>query len=126
MAKKFPENNGFNVEEIIDVLSESPKTNWGKVVARISWNGKPSTIDIRTMNLAEPDKMWPKGVSLTEEEADKLTDVFLDNDYGSIENLKAALKRKEHRYSELSDELDEFNREFSSGSTFLVDKITIG
>lgn len=109
MAKKFSPDSHFEVEEIIEVLSENDKNNWGKAVARISWNDRPSTLDIRNMNLADPAKTWPKGISLSDEEADRLTDVLLDRDYGSIESMSKALKRKQSRFTVLEEATDCFS-----------------
>lgn len=86
-----------NVEEVIGVLTESDKNDWCKAVARIAWNDEPTTLNIRNMNLSQMKAF--KGVKLTDEETDKLVDILLDNDYGSLESIEKALNKKKSRFT---------------------------
>jgi hypothetical protein len=63
----------FEIEEELIVLSVNDK-GWKKALTRVSWNGAPAKFDIRTWS---PDyhKMG-KGVTLTNEEFQKLVDEF--------------------------------------------------
>jgi hypothetical protein len=90
----------MEIEEFISVLKESDKHDWAKAVARISWNGNPTTLDIRSMNVAQ--NKAGKGISLSDEEADRLVDILLDNDYGSLESLTKAVDRKKSRFTVMS------------------------
>lgn len=106
MAKKNKsyrkrEDVTYNVEEIIGIISESSESDWCKAVAMISWNDMPAKLDIRNMNLnPNPDRpVLPKGVSLTDEEADRLTDILVERDYGSIDVLQKAVDRKKSRFT---------------------------
>ena len=85
----------MNIEEIVGVLKESDKHDWCKAITRISWGDNPTTLDIRNLNLTK--KKAGKGISLTDEEADILTEILLDNDYGSIDALIKALEKRESR-----------------------------
>lgn len=85
----------MNIEEIVGVLKESDKHDWCKAITRISWGDNPTTLDIRNLNLTK--KKAGKGISLTDEEADILTEILLDNDYGSIDALRKALEKRESR-----------------------------
>jgi hypothetical protein len=98
---KFDKSD-FNVEieEIIGVLKENDKNDWCKAVARISWNGNPTTLDIRNFNMAKQQPM--KGISLTNEEADRLTDLLIENDFGSLESLTKAVDKKKSRFTIMS------------------------
>jgi hypothetical protein len=64
----------YSVEKTIGVLSEE-KSGWRKEINLVSWNGRPSKIDIRDW-APEHEKMG-KGVTLTKEEAVKLRE-YLD------------------------------------------------
>ena len=57
------------------VISRS-KNGWTKEVNVISWNDRPSKIDIREWS-PEHDKM-SKGLSLTEDEMDTLVDIWVN------------------------------------------------
>ena len=63
----------YRLIEVVEVLSESDKSSWAKVLAKISWNNKPATMDIRTINMDtidDEDVSFGKGISLD----DGLTD----------------------------------------------------
>lgn len=100
MPKKVsPEEFKFEIEQFIGVLKESDKHDWCKAVAKISWNDKPSNLEIRSINLAL-NKVG-KGIGLTDEEVDRLVDILLDEDYGSLEALERAITRKRNRFTVL-------------------------
>ena len=63
----------FEITEHIGVLSEGSK-GWTKEINRVSWNDRDSKIDIREWS---PDhtKMG-KGITLTDEEAQKLKELL--------------------------------------------------
>ena len=108
MGKFKKEDSGFEIKEIIDVLSESDKSDWCKAVAKISWNERPATLDIRRLNMSNLE-LFPKGISLTDEEADRLTNILLENDYGDLETLKAAVSRKQSRFTISEKNLPRFS-----------------
>ena len=60
----------YEIKEQIAVLSESEDGRYTTEVNLISYNGAPAKLDIRKWNRAE-DRMG-KGVTLNEEEAEKL------------------------------------------------------
>ena len=81
--------------ELIDflgTLKENGKNDYIKGVAKVKWGDNPITLDIRNMNVKE--EALYKGISLNDDEAEKLTDILLDNDYGSIEKIKETFKRR--------------------------------
>jgi hypothetical protein len=90
-----------DIEEVIGVLKENDKNDWVKAVARISWGDNPATLDIRNINMAKMQPM--KGISLSDEEADRLTTILLENDYGDLAELEAAVKRKKSRFTVLGN-----------------------
>lgn len=97
MAKFNKDDFNYEMIELLGSIKESPSSDWSKSVARISWNGNPSTIDIRNMNLSQ--EIMGKGISLTDEEADKLVDLLLSEDYGTVEMLEEALNKKKNRFT---------------------------
>lgn len=82
-------------KEVIEVLGyvRGDETGWGINVSKISWDGAPSTLNIRNVNSAKD--IIGKGVALSDYEADVLTDILVNSDYGSVEALKEAVKRRE-------------------------------
>ena len=79
MAKRTKEDFTYNIEEFIAPLKETDKNDWVKGVARIKWGDNPTTLDIRNINLATNGAY--RGISLSDEEADALTNILLDEGY---------------------------------------------
>ncbi|MFT4413883.1 YdbC family protein [Fredinandcohnia humi] len=63
----------FEITKQIAVLSESPK-GWQKELNLISWNGREPKYDIR--DWAPNHEKMGKGVTLSNEEMDKLVEVL--------------------------------------------------
>ena len=59
--------------ETLGIISTSPK-GWTKEVNLIRWNDKPAKIDIRDWS-PDHEKMG-KGITLTEEEAERLAEIL--------------------------------------------------
>lgn len=98
MAKfKKDADFSYSIEEFIAPLKESDKHDWVKGVARIKWGNNPTTLDIRSINLRENSPK--KGISLSDEEADVLTNILLDEGYGTIDSIKSALQKRESIYT---------------------------
>ncbi len=94
---KFKGEIKGEIQEIIGVLKENDRNDWIKAVGRVAWNDNPATLDIRNFNMAKQQPM--KGISLSDEEADSLVDILLENDYGSMEALSAAFEKKKSRFT---------------------------
>lgn len=97
MARYNKGDFSMEIEEFVGAIKESDKHDWCKAVARISWNGEPATVDIRNINVAQGKA--GKGISLADEDVDRLVDILLDNDYGSLESLTEAINRKKSRFT---------------------------
>ena len=94
---KRNEDFNYEIDEYLGSVKESDKHDWCKSVVRISWGDNPPTLDIRNINMK--DKRIGKGISFTNEETDRLVDLLVNNDYGSIEALKNAIRKRESIYS---------------------------
>ena len=81
------------VIEHIAVLKESDK--YLKEVVRMRWFDNPITVDIRMVN--KTNDFIGKGISLSDEECDKLVDILLDRGYGSIDKIKEVLVKNMRR-----------------------------
>ena len=51
MARKPYDPSRFKVEEVIDNISESANSNWGKFLIRASFDDGPANINIRTKKM---------------------------------------------------------------------------
>lgn len=106
---KKPDEFKFEIVEYLGSLKESNKHDWCKSIAKISWNDNPPTLDIRSLNLAK--EKAGKGISLSDEEADTLTDILLEQDHGSMEALESAIERKKSRFSISENDVDKCFKE---------------
>jgi len=90
MAKKEFKSE---IVEHIAVLKESER--YQKEVLRMIWNDNPITVDIRSVD--KQNNFVGKGISLSDEECDKLVDILLDRGYGSIDKIKEVLVKNMRR-----------------------------
>lgn len=97
MARKEREKIKVEIIEHLGVLKESDTHDWCKAVARISWDGAPSTLDVRNMNLSQ--EKFGRGITLTDDEADTLVDILVQNDYGSLDVLEEAVSKRKQRFT---------------------------
>ncbi len=95
--------------DVIEVLGyiRGDNTGWGINVSKISWENEPTTLNVRHVN--EPADIISKGISISDYEASLLTDILIKNDYGSVDELKEAIKRREFftDYGEIINENEE-------------------
>ena len=90
MAKKEFKSE---VVEHIAILKEGER--YQKEVLRMIWNDNPISVDIRSV--VKQNNFVGKGISLSDEECDKLVDVLLDRGYGSIDKIKEVLVKNMRR-----------------------------
>ena len=81
------------VIEHIAVLKEGEK--YTKEIIRMRWFDNPITTDIRMVN--KSNNFVGKGISLSDEECDKLVDILLDRGYGSVDKIKEVLVKNMRR-----------------------------
>ena len=82
------------VIERIDTLKET--THYSKEILRMIWgDNNPITMDIRMVN--KTNDFIGKGISLSDDECDKLVDILLDRGYGSVEKIKEVLVKRMRR-----------------------------
>lgn len=94
MAKK--DDFTFKVEDFFGSVKESDHHDWTKAVLRITWGDSPTTVDIRNVNMGQ--NRMGKGISLTNEEVDKLVDILLPYDYGTLSALEDALAKRKNLF----------------------------
>ena len=108
MAKDTEFQTFAEIGDMLGVVKESGTTDWTKVVAYFNWlsdkkKGDKTTLDIRNYNFST--KRIGKGISLSNEETDRLVQILLENDFGTLEDLEAAVKRKRNFFT-VQDEID--------------------
>lgn len=82
------------VEEWYGFVKESPNSNWTKAIYRVRYNDKKK-IDIRNVKHNEDGtKMFGKGISLSDEEANSTTEILVENGFGDTDKLKELLDKR--------------------------------
>jgi len=82
--------------EVIERIGTLKETNgYTKEILRMIWGDNPITTDIRMVN--KSNNFVGKGISLSDEECDKLVDILLDQGYGNIEKIKEVLVKNMRR-----------------------------
>ena len=83
--KKDFDINRYTIEEVLGTVSEKENSDWGKFIVKARMDEHVSNIDIRNLKFSSDGKLDKigKGISLTEVEADTLTDLLIENGFGS-------------------------------------------
>lgn len=106
MAIKKDPDFSYEIEEFYGSLKEGASSNWCKAVLRMKWGDHPTSLDIRSINMA--DKKIGKGISLSNEEADKLVHILLNEGFGSIEEVEEAIRnRRKTFFNDIADDDDD-------------------
>ena len=85
-------NFKWDVKETITILKEGTSHDWAKAVVKVSWGENADTIDIRNINMGS--NLPGKGISLTDEEVNKMVNALLDVGYGDTEILNSVIKKR--------------------------------
>ena len=105
MAWSKDKEFSMEIEEEFDfILEEGQNTSIN--LRRISWNGRPSKIDIRKWVYQDGNERAMKGVSLSDEGTDELANVLVEQGYGDSSRLIKAIKQREDYNSPNSDKFD--------------------
>lgn len=116
MAKKEVKHE--LVEHITDLTQYN--NDYTKSVIKVIWNDNPITTDIRLMN---KDKDFiGKGISLSEEECEKLVNILIQQGYGSTEEMKKAIVREMSRTNPDIKTIEDCGEEFKEDSTCYIDE----
>lgn len=82
--KKNNKEFTFEILDVIEILEESEKSDWGKALIKVSYNDNTPTLDIRNINLStlESDKpLIGKGITLTDEGLIRLAKALMEQGY---------------------------------------------
>lgn len=95
MAGKAKADFKYDITEILGVASPEAdlKSSWCKAVLKTLFNEEEEGIDIRSFNI-DSKTMGHRGIRLSIQEAHNLTDILIENGYGSMEVLEREYKRR--------------------------------
>lgn len=106
MAWNKDKEFSMEIEDNFDfILEEGQNTSIN--LRRISWNGRPSKIDIRKWVYNDGAERAMKGVSLSDEGADELANVLIEQGFGNTKRIIKAIKAREDYDGSISGNVTE-------------------
>ena len=94
MAWNKDKEISMEIEDNFDFIIEEGQ-NTSINLRRISWNGRPSKIDIRKWVYNDGVERAMKGVSLSDKGVDELTNVLIEQGFGNTKRIIKAIKARE-------------------------------
>ena len=92
----------MEIEDNFDFIIEEGQ-NTSINLRKISWNSRPSKIDIRKWNYVDGNEVAMKGIGLSEDGANELASVLVEQGYGDTKRIIKALKSRGFNEKELKN-----------------------
>lgn len=90
----------YEVQEGFDFIIEESGNN-SINLRKISWNGRPYKLDLRKYSYKDGKESMLKGISISDEGANELTGVLIENGYGDTKRIIKALRARENFNEEM-------------------------
>ena len=104
----------MEIQEGFDfIIGESGNSSLN--LRKVGWNGREPKLDLRKWSYTEGQERAMKGVTMTDEEADELTAVLTEQNYGNTKRLIKALSKRED-YAYAMEHLNDVEEEYNDGS----------
>ena len=113
MAKDNKEFTMDILEGFDYIIEESGNSSLN--LRKVSWNGREHKLDLRKWNYQDGQERAMKGVTLSDEGADELSAVLVEQGYGNTKRLLKALTEREE-YDETMAHLNDIEKDTDDGS----------
>jgi hypothetical protein len=90
----------YEVQKEFDFIIEESGNN-SINLRKISWNGRPYKLDLRKYSYKDGKESMLKGISISDEGANELTGVLVENGYGDTKRIIKALRTRENFTEEM-------------------------
>ena len=90
----------YEVQKEFDFIIEESGNN-SINLRKISWNGRPYKLDLRKYSYKDGKESMLKGISISDEGANELTGVLVENGYGDTKRIIKALRARENFNEEM-------------------------
>jgi hypothetical protein len=114
---KKDDNFSYEINKEYDYIIEEA-ANTTICLRKISWGGRPEKIDIRKYSYSDGEEKMMKGVSLSDEGANELTNILAFTGYGDTKKLAKAIKSREDYYDGCENDIEEESEEVSEGEYY--------
>lgn len=87
--------------EACHIFAEKPNTDWCKAVVRVRWGDKPVGMDIRNIKASGDldNIVMGKGIAMSDEDTDKLTEKLVELGYGNTETIREFIDKRDNIFS---------------------------
>lgn len=102
---KKDDNFSYEINKEYDYIIEEA-ANTTVCLRKISWSGRPEKIDIRKYSYSDGEEKMMKGISLSDEGANELTNILASTGYGDTKKLTKAIKEREDYYEGCENDID--------------------
>ena len=109
----------MEIQEGFDFIIEE-SGNSSLNLRKVSWNGREPKLDFRKWSYQDGQERAMKGVTMTDEGADELTGVLVEQGYGNTKRIAKALVNREE-YQEVMQHLDDPEEDSDDGSESYYD-----
>lgn len=95
----------MEIQEDFDFIIEE-SGNSSLNLRKVGWNGRDPKLDLRKWSYKDGTERALKGVTMTDEGADELTGVLVEQGYGNTKRIAKALAKREE-YNDVMQHLDD-------------------
>lgn len=110
MAKEIT----MEIQEGFDFIIEE-SGNSSINLRKVSWNGREPKLDLRKWSYQDGQERALRGITLTNEGADELTGVLVEQGYGDTKRIVKAIVKREN-YNDIMKHIDDIEENYDDGS----------
>lgn len=114
MAARENKEITMEIQEGFDFIIEE-SGNSSLNLRKVGWNGRPAKLDLRKWNYQDGQERAMKGVTMTDEGADELTGVLVEQGYGNTKRIAKAIAKRDD-YNNAMEHLDDIEEEITDDS----------
>lgn len=110
------ENKEFTMEIEKDfdfIIEESGNSSLN--LRKVSWNGREPKLDLRKWSYQDGTERAMKGVTMSDEGADELTGVLVEQGYGNTKRIAKAIMSRDE-YNDVMEHIDDPDEDVNDGS----------
>ena len=114
MARDNNKEFTMEIQEGFDFIIEE-SGNSSINLRKISWNGREPKLDLRKWNYQDGKERAMKGITLSDEGADELAGVLIEQGYGNTRRIVKAISNRDD-YSEVMNHINDKEEIIDDGS----------
>ena len=113
MARENKEITMDIVEGFDFIIEESGNSSLN--LRKVGWNGREAKLDLRKWSYQDGQERAMKGVTMTDDGANELTGVLVEQGYGNTKRIAKAISKR-NDYNDAMEHLDDIEEEINDDS----------